>query len=347
LSAAQLTRDGNLQSASLVQKVGRTFTNVQHLVGGATFKVGGHGVSATVRGTQFEVLVRADNTNQIKVFEGTVKVSGTTSTTLTAGQQIDADANGKLSGQVPIKPDSADPYALAAQCARTLSGGTNPGTVQTSSGEGLATGQTAEVDYTSPGGILSYALCYPGSLMTLTVIDPNGVAHTSRQGSRPVQGNLNGPPGKYRAIVRAESAPGGEAWAVSFATNSSCSAEGVDTGGFVRQTLSNQQISQGLQQSGITLQVQGTSPNSARLYYYSGLGGVPVSWTLVFYAASPNVGVVLTQVTVRKINITTQLASRLPAGISQSLTYPTDFVVDRVYSCKGSAGGVMVIEGHR
>ncbi len=347
VTAAQLSHDGNLQSASLSQKVGRTFTNVQHLVSGASFQVGGHSVSASVRGTQFEVLVRADQTNLIKVFDGTVKVTGTTTATLTAGQQIDADANGKLSGQGLIKPEAADPYALAAQCARTVSSGTNPGSVQTSTGEGLATGQTAEVDYSSPGGTLSFALCYPGSLMTLTVIDPSGATHTSRQGSRPVQGNLSGPPGRYRAIVRAEDVPGGEPWAISFATNSSCSAESVDTGGFVRQTISNDQISQALASSGVTLQVQGTSPASARVSYYSDLGGVPISWTVIFYAATPNLGLVLTQVTVRGINLTTQVASKLSSAIGQSLTFPTDFTVDRVYSCKGSGGGVMVIEGHR
>ena len=347
VTVAQLSHDGNLQSASLSQKVGRTFTNVQHLVSGASFQVGGHSVSASVRGTQFEVLVRANQTNLIKVFDGTVKVTGTTTATLTAGQQIDADANGRLSGKGPIKPEAADPYALEAQCARTVSAGTNPGTVQTSTGEGLATGQSAEADYSSPGGTLSIALCYPGSVMTVTIIDPAGVSHTSRQTSRPVQVTLSGPPGRYRAIVRAEDVPGGEPWAISFATNSSCSAESVDTGGFVRQTISNDQISQALASSGVTLQVQGTSPASARVSYYSDLGGVPISWTVIFYAATPNLGLVLTQVTVRGINLTTQVASKLSSAIGQSLTFPTDFTVDRVYSCKGSGGGVMVIEGHR
>lgn len=347
LTSAQLSHDGNLQSATLSQKIGRTFANVQHLATGATFQIGGHSVSAQVRGTQFEVLVRDNNTNLIKVFDGTVKVSGKTTATLIAGQQIDADANGTLANQRVIQPEGADPYALEAQCARTVSAGTNAGTVQTSTGEGLATGQTAEVNYSSPGGTLTFALCYPGSFMTLTVIDPLGVAHTSRQSSRPVQGNLSGPPGRYRAIVRAENVPGGEPWAVSFAANSSCSAESVDTGGFVRQTVSNDQIAQGLQNAGVTLQVQGTSSSSARLYYYSDLGGVPISWTVIFYAASPNLGIVLTQVTVRGINLTTQVASRLSSAIGQSLSVPTDFTVDRVYSCKGAGGGVMVIEGHR
>ena len=349
VTAAQLSHDGNLQSASLSQKVGRTFTNVQHLVSGASFQVGGHAVSASVRGTQFEILVRANFTNLIKVFDGTVKVQGQGATiaTLTAGQQIDADANGRLSGQGLIKPEAADPYFLEAQCARTVSAGNNLGTVQTSTGEGLATGQTAEADYSSPGGTLSIALCYPGSLMTLTIIDPAGDAHTSKDSSRPLQANLRGSPGRYRAIVKAEDVPGGEAWAVSFATNGSCSAEPVDTGGFVRQTVSNDQLSQSLASSGVTLQVQGTSPASARISYYSDLGGVPIAWTVIFYAATPNLGVVLTQVTVRGINLTTQVASRLSSVIGQSLSVPTDFTVDRVYSCKGSAGAVMVIEGHR
>jgi hypothetical protein len=347
VTSAQLSHDGNLQSVSLTQRVGRTFMNVQHLVAGASFKVGGHSVTASVRGTQFEVLVRADLTNLIKVFEGTVVVVGTTTVTLTANQQIEVDANGRLAVQSPTRPEVADPYSLEAQCARAVSTGTNPGSVQTSTGEGLATGQTAEADYSSAGGTLTFALCYPGSVMTLTIIDPNGVAHTSRQGSRPVQGNLTGPPGTYRAIVRAVDVPGGEPWAVSFATTSECSSGNVDTGGFVRQTLSNDQISQALANSGVTLQIQGTSPASARVSYYSDLGSVPIAWSAVFYAATPNLGVVLTQVTVRGLNLTTEVASKLSSAIGQSLSVPTDFTVDRVYSCTGSGHGVMVVEGHR
>ncbi|TMD28311.1 MAG: FecR domain-containing protein, partial [Chloroflexi bacterium] len=69
ITNVQLQRTGQLQTADVVQKVGRTLTNVQHLASGAQFKVGGHSVSAEVRGTQFELLVRANNTNLIKVFD--------------------------------------------------------------------------------------------------------------------------------------------------------------------------------------------------------------------------------------------------------------------------------------
>ena len=351
LTAAQLQKNGNLQSASVLQKVGRTLTSVQHLASGASFEVGGHSVSAQVRGTEFEVLVRANGTNLIKVFDGTVTVKGTTSATLTAGQQIDVDASGKLSNQRPIQADPQDPYPLAAQCAKTVSTGTTAGTAQTSTGEALATGQSAEVDYDSPGGTLSVALCYPGSFMTLTIIDPSGVEHSSRQGTRPVEGHLSGPPGRYRAIVKAIDAPGGESYAVSFATNAACSAGNVDTGTVVRQTLSNSQIANALAESGstgITLQVQGTSPTSARIFYYSNLGGMPISWTVVFYAATPNLGAVITQVTVRGVNVTTQVISKLSSFGDSISSIPSGFIVDRVYSCNGPGGdGIMVIEGHR
>lgn len=347
VTAAQLSHDGNLQSASLQQKVGRTFTNVQHLVSGATFQVGGHSVSASVRGTQFEVLVRADNTNLIKVFDGTVRVTGATTITLTAGQQVEADAGGRLSGQGPIKSEPQDPYAQSAQCARAVSSGTTAGTTQTSSGDNLTNGQSAEVDYYSPGGTVSVALCYPGSLMTVTVIDPNGTPHTSRQGTPPVQLNLNGPSGLYKAMIRGVSLPPeGEPFSVSFATATQCGGESVDTPNFVRQTISNQQISEALRQSGVTLQIQGTSANSARVSYYSDLGKVPIAWTILFYAATPNLGFVLTQFSVRGVNVTTGIVSRLSSVTGSAQALPTEFIVERVYSCNGSGGGQMVVEGH-
>jgi hypothetical protein len=352
VTAVQLQKNGNLQSASVVQKVGRTFSSVQHLATGATFQVGGHSVSAQVRGTEFEVLVRGDNTNLIKVFVGTVKVSGTTTATLAAGQQIDADANGRLSNQRPIQPETQDPYPLSAQCANAVSAGATAGTAQTSSDEALATGQTAEVDYDSPGGALNIALCYPGSLMTLTVVGPNGAQYSARQSTRPLQLHVDGPAGHYKAFVKAVDAAGGEPYAVSFASNAPCAGGNVDTGTVVRQTLSNSQIAQALSASGstgITLQVQGTSSNSARISYFSNIGGISISWTIVFYAATPNLGAVITQVTVRGINVTTQLLSRLSsAGVSSISSMPTGFIVDRVYSCAGARrDGLMVIEGHR
>ena len=186
--------------------------------------------------------------------------------------------------------------------------------------------------------------------MTMSVTDPNGVVHGSRQSGSPVVGHIDGPPGLWRAIVSAVNVPGGEPWAVAWSTNAVCGGEKVDTGTNVREILSNAQLSSGLANSGstgITIQVQGVSSNSARIYYYSNLGGVEVSWTIDFYAATPNLGAVLTQVSVKGINVTTQVVSKLTSYGDSISSIPTDYIVDRVYSCVGPEGNAMVIEGHR
>lgn len=351
VTSAQLNKDGTLQSAGITQKVGRTLSNVQHLISGASFKVGGHSVGAEVRGTEFEVLVRPNGTNKIWVFIGTVTVKGKTTATLTAGQEIDVDANGNVTNQRANQFETSDPFPLAAQCfSATTGGGNNAGTSQTGTGDNVGTGQTSEQDYRSPGGNVSVAFCYPGSLMSVTVTDPAGGTHTA-QGKSPVTIKIaNGPPGLYKAVVRGVDVPaGGEPYAVSFATDAACVDGSVDTGDVVRHTFSNEQIVKALTEagaSGVTLQVQGTSPDSARISYYSDLGGTPIAWTIDFYAATPRLGVVLTQMTVHGLNITTQIVSRLPAATGQT-GVAIDFIVDRVYSCSGPGGEIMVIEGHR
>ncbi len=351
IQGAQLNSAGSLKSATLLEKIGRTLSTVQKLAGGSTYQVGGHSVSAEVRGTQFEVLVRADLSNQFKVFEGKVQISGQTTITLSAGQQVDVDANGKLGTPQGIQADRQDPYALAARCASAVSQGTTAGSVQTTIGGPITTGQTAEVDYNSAGGNVTAALCWPGSSMILSVSDPAGTVRQSRGGASPITfPGMPGPPGTWRATVRAVNVPGGEPFAVSFATDIGCSSAKVDTGAVVRQTLSNGELSRSLAQSGVTgvtIQVQGTSNNSARVYYSSSINGFDFSWTIDFYAATPNLGYVFTQVTVRGVNITTQIVSRLNAAGAAVTSIPQDYTVDRVYSCVGPDGGVMVIEGHR
>ncbi|HEY1421167.1 MAG TPA: hypothetical protein VGG90_10730, partial [Candidatus Dormibacteraeota bacterium] len=247
----------------------------------------------------------------------------------------------------------ADPIPLTFQCANAAASGNTAGTEQTSTGDNLSNGQTAESDYNSAGGNLSLYFCYPGSLMSVTVTDPNGTQY-ARQGPPPLTVKIpNGPPGVYKAVVRAINvAAGGEAYSIAFATDASCTPGNVDTGTVVRETLSNSQIANALAQAGstgVTLQVQGTSATSARLLYYSNLGGLPISWTIDFYAATPNLGAVITQVTVRDINVTTQLVSKLTSlGGNSVASIPSGFIVDRVYSCNTPTGdGVMVVEGHR
>jgi hypothetical protein len=353
LTSLQLQKNGNLQSASVLQKVGRTFTDVQHLVGGASFQVGGHSVSAQVRGTQFEVLVRPNGTNRIWVFVGSVTVSGTTSIKLTAGQEIDADANGKLTNQRSNQFDPQDPFPMTSQCNNAASSGTTNGTLQTSTGDSLTNGQSAERDYYSPGGNLSLVFCYPGSLMRVAVTDPNGKVYQG-QGPPPIRLSIpNGPPGLYKALVTAINvAAAGEPYSIAFATDAACTPGNVDNGTTVRETLSNTQIANALADAGttgVTLQVQGTSPTSAHIVYYSTLGGVTLSWTIAFYAASPNLGAVITQGTIGDVSVTTWLMSRFSSLVGKSISsIPSGFIVDRVYSCATATGdGMMVVEGHR
>lgn len=350
IQAAQLNSAGTLKSASLAEKIGRTFSVVQKLAGGASFSVAGHSVSAQVRGTQFEVVVNGDHSNVIKVFEGTIQVVGQTTITLNAGQQVSADSNGRLGGSGAIIVDPRDPYALEQQCAQAVSQGTTAGTAQTTTGE-ISNSQTVEVDYLSSGTTTVAALCYAGTgFMNLSVVDPLGVTHAARGGQPPIVLRIQRPAGLYKALVHAINVADNTPFAVTFASDATCGGTSVDDGSVVRQVLSNGQLSRDLEQSGsggVTVQVQGTSPTSARVYYaYSG-SGVSFSWTIDFYAATPDLGFVFTQVIVNGVNITTQLVSRLNAAGAAVTSVPQDYIVDRVYSCSGIEGNTMIIEGHR
>ncbi len=97
LSSAHFTKQGNLHDVKLVEQVGRTFTNVQHLVTGATFDVQGKSATASVRGTKFEVYIKPDGTMTVKVFDGTVVLhNGSTSVIINKGQQATANPNGTI-----------------------------------------------------------------------------------------------------------------------------------------------------------------------------------------------------------------------------------------------------------
>ena len=99
----------------------------------------------------------------------------------------------------------------------------------------------------------------------------------------------------------------------------------------------------------MTIYVDGTSPTGARIIYYSNVGGMPISWTIDFYAATPNLGAVITQVTVRGVNVTTQVVTNLSSFGGHAISsIPSGFIVDRVYSCAALTGDkMMVVEGHR
>jgi len=354
ITQAQLAKDGSLKGAELAQKVGRTLTSIGHLAGGAGFDVGGHNVAASVRGTKFEVLVRADSSNLIKVFEGKVRVhGGKGEVTAGAGQQVAAAADGTVAQPAPIVAEPGDPFANAVQSEAAARGGSNRGgTVQTNAGNTLATGQSATETYFSPGGNLTAVLTYAGSLMQISVRGPDAKIVTQK-GPPPIRIAVAGaPPGLYTATVTGvDLPPGGETYALSWATDAPCYVpDKLDSGGSVRESLSNAQIQQSLSQSGVSgvsLQVVGVSDNSARITFSARQIGQSVSWTVDFYASPPNLGAVIVNVTVNGINVTAQVVSQLSSSYGKSIqAIPADFMVDRVYSCLGPGGGTMVVEGH-
>src|ERR1700720_1381876 len=98
LDAAHFTKSGTLNDAQFTQKIGRTLTSVQPLVSGATFKVAGQSAVASVRGTKFEVYIKADGTMIVKLFDGFLDITSTngTSVHLVAGQQATVDPLGNI-----------------------------------------------------------------------------------------------------------------------------------------------------------------------------------------------------------------------------------------------------------
>jgi len=349
LTAVQLQRNGHLQTAQVLQKLGRTFSNVEHLATGASFQVNGHSVSAQVRGTQFEILVRSDGTNRIWAFVGSVKIVGQTTLTLTAGQEIDADSGGRLSNLRSSQFDQQDANPLSFQCSQSASSGSTAGTEQTFNGDGLTAGQTAENDYYSPGGTLTMSLCYPGSLMGVTVTTPDGRV-ISRSGPPPVVIKVpSGAAGLYKAVVRAINVvAAGEPYSLAFATDAPCAPANIDDGTTVRETLSTNATSNLLSQTNISLQVVGTSATGATITFSAKWNGVPITWTAAVTAGTPNLKIVITSFTFNGLDVTTNVASWLSShGISLN-ALSAGFIVDRVYSCAGANGDtIMVVEGHR
>src|SRR5439155_11260859 len=103
LDAAHFNKTGTLHDVTLSQQIGRTFTNVQHLVAGASFNVKGKSATASVRGTKFEIYIKADGTMIIKLFDGHMVVtSGKQTVAMSAPSQVTVDPSGHIGDPGPI-----------------------------------------------------------------------------------------------------------------------------------------------------------------------------------------------------------------------------------------------------
>src|SRR5467141_807461 len=173
LTSAHFAKDGNLHDVSIAQKVGRTFTNVQHLVSGATYKVSGQSATATVRGTKFEVYIKADGTMIVKLFEGQLDFVGKNTVHLTAPQQATADPQGNVGPAGPIVPEPGAPFGPEMAASGATSHGTTPGTEQDFIGATLHDREQQQYTYSFTGvGLVKAAVGYPGSLMKLDLKAP-------------------------------------------------------------------------------------------------------------------------------------------------------------------------------
>jgi hypothetical protein len=361
LNTAHFTKGGNLHDVSFTQGVGRTFTNLQHLVSGATFDVHGKSATASVRGTKFEVYITADGKMTVKLFQGILDFTGKNGTVhLVAPQQATADANGNVGPAGPIQPDPNDPFGPALDASTAVEIGTTPGTEQDFTGAPLHNGEQQTYTYSYAGGnAVKASLGYPGSAMTLTVKAPDGQKY-SQGGKSPITVAIsNAPPGIYTITVIGVSGLGkpgdansGESPFVAVASVESCvsAIPGTDQNGAVHRGYTAQDLVNAVQQSG---QVSGLSNLKLSLAENSVSGAIVnasgtyngVSWSgaVVLVAHDGVLDIVPTSGTVFGLNVPAQqLVQQISATIGQDPSnLSPGFVVDRLFTCNS----VMIVDG--
>ena len=353
LDAAHFGKAGNLHDVTFSQKVGRTFTNVQHLASGATFDVKGNSATASVRGTKFEIYILPDGTMTVKVFVGTVILHNATgSVTINAGQQATASPNGTISQPIAIVPDPNDPFGPALDASNAVAVGTTPGTEQDFVGAPLHNGEQQQFTYSYAGGSLVKAsLGYPGSAMKLTVQAPDNQKYVAT-GKLPTVEVHNAPGGIYKMFIDGVSGlgAGGEEPFLAVASVESCKSADVEQNGAVHRGYSAQDLIDSVQQSG---QVSGLSnlklainDDSAAGAIITGSGtynGAGWSGTIVIVAHNGVFDIMPTGGNVFGLNVPAQqIVQQIAAAIGQDPSNVNPgFVVDRLFTCKG----IMIVDG--
>jgi hypothetical protein len=350
LSSAHFSKDGSLHDASIAQKAGRTYTNVQHLVGGATFKVSGQSATATVRGTKFEVLIKPDGSMLVKLFEGQMDFVGPNNTVhLTAPQQATADPAGNVGPAGPIVPEPGDPFGAEMAASDLTSQGTTPGTEQDYIGLPIHNGEQQQFTYSFAGeGLLKAALGYPGSVMTLQVKAPDAQVY-AKTGASPILVVVNNAlAGIYTIVVIGVSGLGaaGETPFVSVAALEPCASANIDSRGAVRRGLTSQDLAGSIQVSGVSnlnLTVVGNSLAGAVLKGTGTFDGA--SWTGTVILLKHGLGLQVTAVGATAFGVAVpaeQVMSQIGTVVGQDPTsISIGFIVDRLFTCNG----VVIIDG--
>jgi hypothetical protein len=349
LDAAHFSKNGNLHDAKLTEKVGRTLTSVQHLVSGAAFQVAGQAAVASVRGTKFEVYIKADGTMIVKLFDGQLDFDGKNHVHLTAGQQATADPQGNIGPAGPIQPDPADPFgpALAASAAADVS--TTPGTEQDYIGAPIHNGEQQQYLYSYAGGSLVKAsLGYPGSAMQLKVQAPDGQMYTGSGASPIVVSVVNAPAGIYKVFVVGVSGLGtvGEEPFLAVAAVEACVSSDIDQNGAVRRGYTDTDLATAVQVSGLSNLTVSIAPNSPAGAIVTGRGtynGVGWTGSVLLVPHNGVVEIMAVGATVFGVNVPAQqIVQQIGSAIGQDPTnLNVGFIVDRLFACNS----VLMIDG--
>ena len=369
LTSAHFAKDGNLHDATFFQKVGRTFTNVQHLVGGAVFNVQGQSATASVRGTKFEVLIAGlgcvpfpspspstkpplkQGTMVVKLFEGQLDFTGKNGKKvhLVAGQQSSADPDGNVSDPGPIEPDPDDPFGPDQEASDASNAGTTPGTEQVFIGGAIHNGETQTYTYAfAGGGIVKAALGYPGSLMQLKIQAPDGQVYT-KQGPSPIVIVVNNAPaGIYLILVIGISGlgPDGETPYLSISALEPCTSADINQKGAVRRGLTGDDLSMNINEPGLSnlsANVIGDSLAGAIVTGQGTYNGVSWQGTIVLFMHGGVLDLVAVDASVFGVNVPAeQVVGQIGSVIGQDPNnINIGFHVDRLFTCNG----VVMIDG--
>jgi hypothetical protein len=354
LDAAHFAKNGSMHDVSLTQQIGRTFTNVQHLVTGASFDVHGKAATASVRGTKFEVLIDSSGAMTVKVFKGTVILHNAHgSVTIHEGEQATASPDGTLSAPTPIVPDPADPFGPAVQASDAVSGDTTPGTEQDFVGAPLHDGEQQTYSYSYAGGSsVEASLGYPGSAMKLTLKSPDGAAK-SATGKLPFVRRDNAPAGIYTIVVDGVSGLGanGEVPFIAAASIEQCVSIDTEQNGAIHRGYTAQDLIKAVQQSGqvsglsnLKLSLGAESVSGAILNSSGTYNGVGWSGSVVLIAHGGVLDIMPTSGTVLGMNVPAQqLVQQIANVIGQDPSnLSPGFYVDRLFTCNS----VMMVDGH-